>query len=195
MARFVIRPGETSYDPEHRVQGTLDLPLSAHGRDQLDEIVQRLAGQDVEMIYSSPTEPALSTAEYLADVLDVPCRELEQLANVHMGLWQGLTWEEIRKKQPRVFRRWEDAPESVCPPQGETCSEAYERVFRALLRPMKRIDNFAVVAPEPLASIVSCVLRQTPFRIAEPLGHHCLIEEIAETPRRARSPVGRWLGL
>jgi probable phosphoglycerate mutase len=193
MARFVIRPGETSFDGEHRVQGRLDLPLNQHGRDQLEEIVQRMRGSGVSVIYSSPMEPALSTAKYVAECLDVPCRPLEQLSNVHMGLWQGMTWEEIRQKQPRVFRHWEETPEAVCPPEGETCLQAYQRVLKALKAPMRRVESFAVVAPEPVASIVACVLSRTPLRVSPPLTAWTLVEEIHNPAQPARSFVGRWL--
>lgn len=195
MSRFVIRPGETCFDAEHRVQGSLDLPLSSQGREQLDAVVHRLLGSGVEVIYTSPTEPALSSAEYVAEAMHLPCKSLDKLANVHMGLWQGMTWDEIRRKQPRVFKQWEDAPESVCPPQGETCSEAYERVVRALWRPMRKVESFAVFAPEPVASIVSCVLRRAPLRVSDPLAPCPQIEEIAGEAQLVPSMVSRWLGM
>jgi broad specificity phosphatase PhoE len=160
MSLFVIRPGETDYDLQDRVQGSLNLPLNERGVMQVDEIIRRIRESDVDVIYASPTEPALSTARRIAQALEKPLKVIDSLTNVDLGLWQGRSIEEIRTKQPRVYRKWEDAPESVCPPQGESCEEAYERVAKALKKPMKRGGTFAVVASEPLATLVTSVLRQ-----------------------------------
>ena len=41
----------------------------------------------------------------------------------------------------------------------ETIGEGVERLNAALKKPLKKYDTFAVVASEPLASLVSCTLR------------------------------------
>ena len=57
----VIRPGCTDYDDQHRIQGSLNLPLNERGEQQVDALVQRLSGTRLDVIYSPSTEPALST--------------------------------------------------------------------------------------------------------------------------------------
>lgn len=156
---IVIRPGETDFDQQSRIQGGLDLPLTETGRRQVQEVIGRLGPMSIEIVYASPTEPALSTARQIAETLDVPMKELEGLENLSHGLWEGMLLEDVRRKHPRVYKQWREAPQAVCPPEGETCSEAYERVRRALKRPSRRRGAFAVVAPEPLATLISSVLR------------------------------------
>ncbi|HWL07552.1 MAG TPA: histidine phosphatase family protein, partial [Planctomicrobium sp.] len=124
MSRFVIRPGETDFDVQDRIQGDLNLPMTHRGECQVAEIIEALRGRQLDFIYSSPNEPALSAAQHVARALDVPLKVLDQLGNVNLGLWQGLSRSEIRQKQPRLFRQWEEEPESVCAPQGETSEEA-----------------------------------------------------------------------
>ena len=41
--------------------------------------------------------------------------------------------EEAKKTQPKVYRQFQEQPETVCPPQGETISEAKQRVKEAQL--------------------------------------------------------------
>lgn len=156
---IVIRPGETDFDQQSRIQGALGLPLTSAGQQQVDETISRLAGTPLEVVYASPTEPALSTARQLGAALDVPVKELEGLENLNHGLWEGMLLDDVRRKHPRVYKQWREQPEAVCPPEGETCAEAYERVRKALKRPAKRRHSFAVVAPEPLATMVASVLR------------------------------------
>lgn len=150
----VIRPGATEFDEQRRIQGSLDLPLSSRGQAQVQEIIEQLREVPLEMIYASPSEPACGTAHALGDGLGVRIKELDGLRNVCQGLWEGLPLDEIRRKYPKVFKQWEDAPESICPPQGETVSEALDRIHEALQKPLKRQEVFAIVASEPLASLI-----------------------------------------
>jgi probable phosphoglycerate mutase len=168
MSKLVIRPGETDFDVQDRVQGALNLPLNDRGNSQVDDIVAALRGRELDVIYASPTEPALSTARRIAEELDLPLKVLDRLANLDLGLWQGLCRKEIRQRQPKVFRQWEEAPASVCPPQGESSEDAISRVRRALQRPLRRNESCAVVACEPLATLVSSLLRGETPRVAGP---------------------------
>lgn len=156
---ILIRPGETDFDQQARIQGGLDLPLSDAGRQQVRELIGRLSEYSIDIVYASPTEPALSTAREIAASLDVPLKELEGLENLSHGLWEGMLLDDVKRKHPRVFKQWRESPVAVCPPEGETCSDAHERVQRVLKRPSKRRQPFAIVAPEPVATLIASVLR------------------------------------
>jgi probable phosphoglycerate mutase len=169
---LVIRPGETDFDREDRIQGALDLPLSAEGRVQVARLIEQLRSQPLTVIYTAPSEPSLATAEAIADALDIPLRELDGLSNMDQGLWQGMLVSDLKHKHPRVYKQWQENPESVCAPAGETCEDAVERVERALKKPMRKGGPFAVVVSEPLASIVSCVLQGEVARIPGPPAAH-----------------------
>ena len=56
---------------------------------------------------------------------------------------------------------WQDHPEKVCPPEGESVSAAQIRVGATLARLQKkhRSGVLAIVAPEPLLSLVASQLR------------------------------------
>ena len=84
------------------------------------------------------------------------CRKLERLRNLDYGLWQGMAIEDIRLKQPKVYRQWQEAPECVRPPEGETLEDADDRVRTAMAKILKRHKDgvIGVVVPEPLASLV-----------------------------------------
>ncbi|MFV0445015.1 MAG: histidine phosphatase family protein [Planctomycetaceae bacterium] len=170
---LVIRPGETDFDREDRIQGALDLPLSADGQRQVARLIEQLRSRELDAVYTSPSQPSLATAELIADAFDLPLRELEGLANMDQGLWQGMLVCDLKRKHPRVYKQWQENPESVCAPAGETCEDAIDRVERALRKPMRKGGSFAIVVSEPLASIVSCVLQGEVARIpGPPASHH-----------------------
>jgi broad specificity phosphatase PhoE len=154
----LIRPGCTDYDEQHRIQGALDLPLNDRGQQQVDELIEQLRDQELDKIYTSVSEPARSTALAIGASLDVPVKELDDLRNFDQGLWQGLQIDDVRRKYPKVYKQWKESPESICPPQGEPVEELAARVRRALKKPLKRGIRFAVVASEPIATLVRGVI-------------------------------------
>ena len=178
----LIRPGCTDYDQQNRVQGTLDVPMNVHGQEQVARIVDELRSMPIEVIYAPHCEPAWSTAERIGEELDVPVKESEELRNLNQGLWQGLPVDDIRHKYPRAFRQWQDAPQTICPPEGETVDKALQRIRKALSKPLKKKDVFAVVCSEPLATLVGFVLSGQPAAMPDPhcsCGERCRIDQLS----------------
>jgi probable phosphoglycerate mutase len=154
---IVIRAGATDYDLQERIRGTLDMPLSAEGAAAATRAGERLANDPPTAIYASADETAEETARIIASACGVRPRQLTNLGNVEMGLWQGRLVDEIRDTQPRLHRQWQDNPWSVSAPEGELLEEACERVEAALEKIFKRhpTGSIAVVVPRPLDAIVT----------------------------------------
>lgn len=170
MALFVlIRPGCTEFDQEHRIQGEIELPLSAAGVHQVNETLMELRGVPLNVVYTSPNDPAKSTAAMVAWEFGIPLKELPGLQNVNQGLWQGLQIEELRRKIPTVFRQWQDLGEAVCPPEGELLSDAFQRVKEAIAKPMKKGVNVAFVACEPIATLIRLAVLSMPLQGENPV--------------------------
>lgn len=159
---LLIRPGVTEYDQQGRIQGTLDIPLCEDGRRQVEAMIDELRAQPITAIFSSPNQAAAQTAEALGAALDVKVKELDSLQNLDHGLWQGLLVADVKTKQPKVYRQWQEQPETICPPQGETIVDAEERLTAAVTKLTKKYKAeglVAVVLPEPAASVLRHVLR------------------------------------
>lgn len=154
----LIHPCCTDFDEQNRVQGRLNLPLNARGEAQLQELATQLQAAPMDVIYTSRCEPARSTAAALGEALGLTVKELDDLENLDQGLWQGLQVEDLRRKHPKVFRQWQEAPETVCPPQGETVEAALDRIRHAFEKPLRRGIPFAIVAPDPLAELIAYYL-------------------------------------
>ena len=121
-----------------------------------------LRAQPIAAIYTSPCQSAEQTAEALGEALDVKVKTLDKLQNLDHGLWQGMLVTDVKTKQPKVYRQWQEQPETVCPPQGETLVDAEERLQAAVAKLTKKHKTeglVAVVLPEPLASVLRHVLR------------------------------------
>ena len=164
---ILVRPGATEYDQQGRIQGTLDIPLCEDGRRQSAQTLAEVQAANPEAVYSAPCESARETAEAIAAGCEVKAKTVDKLHNLDHGLWQGMLVEEVRAKQPKVYRQWREQPETVCPPEGESILSAKQRVAEALEKLLRKHRDterpIAIVAPEPLASVIRHVIRQEPL--------------------------------
>jgi phosphoserine phosphatase len=153
---ILIRPGSTDYDQQSRIQGTLDIPLNDAGRKEATEAADAVRPYLPKALYCSPGSSAEETAALLGEALKLRPKTLDQLQNVNLGLWQGLLVEEVRRKQPKVYKQWQEHPETVHPPEGETLAAARERAEEVLskLARKHRTGTIALIAAEPLASVI-----------------------------------------
>ena len=123
-----VRHGETAYNAESRLQGQLDTPLNARGREQARAIggtLRSLLGPEIdrldeaEAFFASPLERARETMDIARDAMGLkPGRyHLDPvLKELSFGVWEGLTWPEIEVRDAKGLRarrkdRWAFAPE------------------------------------------------------------------------------------
>lgn len=158
----LIHPGSTDYDQQHRIQGALDIPLNEEGSSEVARLIGQLYGKGIETVYASPCEPAHQTGKVLAKGLGVKFKKLDRMKNLDYGLWQGMLVKDVRHKQPKAYRQWQEQPENVCPPNGEMLNEAEDRVRTAMTKLLKRHKEgvIGLVVPEPLASLVRRFMQQ-----------------------------------
>ena len=123
-----VRHGETAYNAENRLQGQLDIPLNARGREQARSIggtLRSLVGPEIDQLetaqafFASPLERARETMEIARDAMGLAPERYHLdavLKELSFGVWEGLTWSEIEVKDPKGLRarredRWAFAPE------------------------------------------------------------------------------------
>ena len=152
---MLIRPGSTDYDVQERILGSLDIPLNEQGLAEVAATVEQLRDKGIEIIYTPVSQPSLQTADVIAKALQIKRKKIHRLENLNQGLWQGMLVEDVRHKQPKVYRQWQEQPENVCPPEGEMLGQADDRVRTAVVRLLKRRKEgvIGLVLPEPLLSL------------------------------------------
>jgi broad specificity phosphatase PhoE len=161
MLRVVlVRPGATDFDEQRRIKGNLDIPLNDFGTDQIARAANELAAEGIEAVYCSPCRAAEESGRVLAQTVGAKIKTIPNLRNLDHGLWQGKLIDEVKTTQRKVYRQWQDQPDTVCPPEGEMLEDARGRVQQALDKILKKHKHgtIAVVVSEPLASLVRCYL-------------------------------------
>ncbi len=94
----LIRHGRTEANVQRRWQGHEDWDLDEVGRRQAEALGEWYGLR--RTVYASPLKRALSTAHHLARNGVV---EVDELKEISMGRWEGLTFEEIAEGWPGVM--------------------------------------------------------------------------------------------
>jgi probable phosphoglycerate mutase len=138
----------------------VDVPLAPEGEAEVKRSARELSALTPVAIYHGPDQAGRQTAELLRELADVPVRELDDLAEMNLGLWEGLLAEEVKHRHPRVYRQWLDDPERVAAPEGETVAQGRERVEKLLRSVSARHphDTVVLVVPPLLGALVRWVL-------------------------------------
>ncbi|ABN51942.1 Phosphoglycerate mutase [Acetivibrio thermocellus DSM 1313] len=116
---YLVRHGQTDWNKENRCQGRIDTELNSEGILQAEAIAQRLAGENIDVIYSSALKRAYTTAEIINRKLSRELVRNEALNEIDFGEWEGLTFEEMRKRPDYSYEQWRLMPHLVTFPGGE----------------------------------------------------------------------------
>jgi broad specificity phosphatase PhoE len=163
---LLIRHGETESNRDGRIQGHLDVALSARGVEQARMLASALAGEEIEAIYSSDLCRARATADLLArgerDVIPDP-----RLREANMGLFQGLTAVELRAAYPEAYEAWRQDSVRNRPLEGETLEDLGARCMAALrdILPRHAGKTVAVVAHGGPVRVMACGLLNLPLEL------------------------------
>ena len=139
-----------------------DVPATVAGLEKAKELAPLLKEAGVASVWHSPMLRCRQTAEALADGL--PVAPLPGLEELDCGVWDGLSFDEIRARWPAHYARRGEDP-ALPPPGGEDPADAAARGLAALTALMQRTEgNLAVVAHAGIDRAMLCALQNLPMR-------------------------------
>jgi probable phosphoglycerate mutase len=115
-----------------RYIGRTEVPLSEHGREQAESLAELLGDLPLAALYASPQKRALDTAHLLAQKTGLPVLELEQLREIHLGAWEGLSMAEVARSRPEEYKARGNDFAGFRPPGGESFADVSKRAQAAL---------------------------------------------------------------
>jgi 2,3-bisphosphoglycerate-dependent phosphoglycerate mutase len=131
---IAIRHGETDWNVDTRIQGQLDIPLSAHGRWQAGRLAAALQGEPLDAIYASDLSRAWATAEGLARGRGLQVLAEPALRERGFGDFEGRTFADIEEALPAEALRWRRRDPDFAPAGGESLQVLRVRVLDAAER-------------------------------------------------------------
>jgi broad specificity phosphatase PhoE len=135
-----VRHGETAYNAENRLQGQLDTPLNARGREQARAVggtLRTLMGREIDLLdaaqafFASPLERTRETMEIARAAMGFEPERYRRdpvLKELSFGVWEGLTWPEIEVKDPKGLRARREDRWAFVPEGGESYAMVADRL-------------------------------------------------------------------
>ncbi len=127
----LMRHGESIWNREKRLTGSVDVPLTDKGRRDAARAAENCPGLSFDVAYCSPLSRARETAELFLEALGcaaVPLIPEPLLVEKNYGILQGLNKELVKERYgERAYALWHRSYE-IGPPGGESLRELSLRV-------------------------------------------------------------------
>lgn len=157
---ILIRHGETEWSYQKRYCGFTDIELNEKGRQQARRLLKRLSKEKIHKVYSSDMKRTVQFAKIVFK--DLPVEELLDLREMNFGIFEGLTYQDIMEKYPRVYGEWLGSPLDIIITQGEGLKILARRVRKALRIILSQNSNKTVAVfthGGPIRVILCDILR------------------------------------
>ncbi|GBE37852.1 MAG TPA: histidine phosphatase family protein [Nitrospirae bacterium] len=203
---YLIRHGETEGADAKRYKGHIDVPLSQNGVRQMQRLSKYIhkliahSSQSTELnaVYTSDLSRAVKSAEIIAKPHGLKPVVIKDLKERNFGIWEGMSFDEIKHKYSEEFDAWTDNPLKFSPMRGESTVEVKDRAIAALGKILSKhnyqstdknspgSENIAIVSHGGINRIVLCHLLGIPleniFRIEQDFAAVNIIEFYDDYP-------------
>ncbi|WP_139905745.1 histidine phosphatase family protein [Clostridium thermarum] len=117
---YLTRHGETEWNIQGRMQGSKDSPLTELGIKQAMQLGKRLKDTKIDVVYSSPSGRAYNTAKLILGDRKVNIIPMEELMEMNFGIWEGMTFDVIRKEYKEQYDTFWNTPHLLKDFPGES---------------------------------------------------------------------------
>ena len=138
--------------------GKTDCPLSPEGFHQAERLGEYFSDKPLSAVCCSTLRRAVQTAEAIARE-STPLIEIDGLSEIDCGLWEGLTFDEIKEKYPEQYTKRGEEPVGFFPEGGESLIDGLARFQAAMKQILDESDgDVAVVAHASVNRLFLCSL-------------------------------------
>ena len=178
---LLIHAGPTPWDDANRLTGAQSLPLTVDAVAAIQSLIEAIATPPTVICLHAANEACAQAGQMLATRFSIRAKDVEALGEMKLGLWEGLTRDEVRRRFPTVIPQWQEDPLSVRPPEGESLGEVIDRVRPSLEKIIKKNRGgvIAMILRPLMMQIVRGLLSgETPEVIARHLNNIDVMETI-----------------
>ncbi len=130
-----IRHGATINTEENRLFDDESYPaINADGKAEMESISQWIKdkGLKTDKIYASSALRVVQSARILSEFCGTDFEILPELSSRKVGIWSGLSFEEIEKKYPLMLAAYHEKPDEYCPDGGERAVDYNKKVLKII---------------------------------------------------------------
>lgn len=158
MKLYFVRHGETEYNKRKSYYGALDAPLNFTGELQSKAVAAYFSEIPIDCVISSNLKRSIETADIITAGRQIKRMRDDRLAEQDLGIFEGLTYQQLQELYPAEFRRWNQYWDTQAPPQGESFLAVHERV-KSFTKDLKTMDgNLLIVGHMGTLRHLFCIL-------------------------------------
>ena len=171
-----VRHGLSSFNKEGRIQGRNNLSvLTKEGQLQAEAAGKVISSIPIDEIYSSPLQRASETTKIIVKQHKSPLQPIytDELLEVDLGSWSGLTKEELKNLYPKKLVIWENSPKEI------SLEREDGKEFQPIKELLSQAENF-------LKSLFKtyCESNKTILIVAHNAILRCLILKLINEPQK-----------
>lgn len=125
----LIRHGQVDGHDQPRYNGQTDVALTDFGIQQYYRMKERLAGTRISACYTSDLSRCSIGADIICSQFGITPEKRSELRELNIGIWEGLTWEEISRRWPEEWKARLSDMVNYRIPQGENLLDMQARVM------------------------------------------------------------------
>lgn len=160
---YLIRHGEITQSSPRRFVGQSDLLLTDRGREQMRQVAEYLVGRGLPRLLCSPLSRCVESAGIVGKALGLEPEVAEDLREIGLGAWEGLTVEEVRERFPGDYEARGRDLARFRPAGGESFADVERRAWPAF----KVLSDFnspqAIVAHGGVNRVLLCRILGMPL--------------------------------
>jgi alpha-ribazole phosphatase len=126
---YLIRHGQVAGFDQPRYNGQTDVALTDFGVEQYHNLKERLADNKISACYTSDLSRCTIGAGIICPAFAVEPTARQELRELNIGVWEGMTWQEIRSTWPDGWQARLDDLVNYRVPQGENLLDLEARVM------------------------------------------------------------------
>ena len=163
MRCYLVRHAQTVWNSQNRLQGHSDIPLSELGQEQANRLSQFFAQFKLGRIFTSVLKRSQQTAAKIANGNGHALSPMVEndLAEIHLGAWEGLTPDEINERFGGAYQLWREHPSVVTVQDAEPLADfrlRVRRVFKRISVDNSEGETVVVAHGGVIASVLADVL-------------------------------------
>lgn len=126
---YLVRHTQTTGNVEHRLTGREDYELTEDGKKYVNLMTKRLEKIKFDAVYSSTSGRTKKTVSPLAKINQKKVIESDQLCEMHFGIYDGKTWDEVNKINPQITINHKKTNEIIGIPNQESTEDVANRMY------------------------------------------------------------------
>ncbi len=130
---YIVRHTQTVGNIEKRLTGRCDYELTDEGKEFVERLTKKLSKVKFDVAYSSTSGRTKKTIQKLADLNNLKIIEDEDLCEMYFGAYDGKTWEEVNKINPKIKQVQNEINEIKNIPEQESMEDVAKRVYKKML--------------------------------------------------------------